>query len=144
VSAIVVDASVALKWFVPEVLSAEARQWREPRHELHTLAVFFDIEIGNVLWKKLQRGELPPSDAALILGQLPSLPVQRHGEAQLLRTAFDLAVQIQRTVYDALYLALAIQLGGRMATADQRLYNSVMTTPYAGKIAWVADATTTP
>ena len=48
-SLIVVDASVGLKWFVPETHSAEARHWRHPPNELHTLAVFFDIEIANAL-----------------------------------------------------------------------------------------------
>ena len=83
-SLIVVDASVGLKWFIPEVHSAEARQWRDPSHELHTLTVFFDIEIANALWKKIQRAELSMSDAAQILAQLPSLPTARHAEAALL------------------------------------------------------------
>jgi predicted nucleic acid-binding protein len=55
----------------------------------------------------------------------------------LISRAFDLACETNRTMYDSLYLALAIQLDGRMATADQRLANAIATTPYAARICWV-------
>lgn len=79
-SAIVVDASVGVKWFIPEVHSAESRQWRHGPDELHVPAFFFDLEIANILWKKIQRGEIDCADAGLILNQLPALPVTRHSE----------------------------------------------------------------
>jgi predicted nucleic acid-binding protein len=65
-------------------------------------------------------------------------------EAPLLALAFDLADRTQRTVYDCLYLALAVQLGGRMVTADQRLYNSLAGTPLGPHICWVADLPSVP
>jgi predicted nucleic acid-binding protein len=144
VSVAVVDASVGVKWFVPEVHSAEARQWRNGPDQLHTLAFFFDLEIANILWKKVRRAEITRADADLVLVQLPPLPVTRHPEAPLLASAFDLADRTQRTVYDCLYLALAVQLGGRMVTADQRLHNSLSGTPWAPYICWVADVPTVP
>ena len=42
-SALVVDASVGVKWFVPEVHAAEARAWRTGPDELHVTAFFFDL-----------------------------------------------------------------------------------------------------
>jgi predicted nucleic acid-binding protein len=143
-SVIVVDASVGVKWFVPEVHSAEARQWRNGPDQLHAPAFFFDLEIANILWKKVRRAEITRADAKLILGRLPTLPLTRHPEPPLLASAFDLAVRTQRTVYDCLYLALAVQLGGRMVTADQRLYNSLAGTPWAGHICWVGDLPKAP
>jgi predicted nucleic acid-binding protein len=139
-STIIVDASVGVKWFLPEVHAAEARAWRHGGDELHVPAFFFDLEIANVLWKKVHRAEVSREDADLILGQLPLLPVSRHPEAPLLASAFDLADRTQRTVYDCLYLALAVQLGGRMLTADERLYHSLAATPFAPYVVWVADA----
>jgi predicted nucleic acid-binding protein len=113
-SILVVDASVGVKWFVPEVHAAEARQWRTGPDELHAPAFFFDLEIANILWKKQQRGEITRAEADLILGQLPALPLKRHPEPPVLASAFDLANHTQRTVYDCVYLALAMQLSGRM------------------------------
>lgn len=138
-SAIIVDASVGVKWFVPEVHAAEARQWRHGPDELHAPAFFFDLEIASILWKKIRRAEITRGDADLILGQLLTVPVTRHADAPLLTPAFDLADRTQRTVYDCLYLALAVQLGGRMLTADQRLFNGLAGTPWAGTIRWVGD-----
>lgn len=46
----VTDASVGVKWFVPEVLSDEAWRWRSGPDELHTLAFFSNLEIASVLW----------------------------------------------------------------------------------------------
>ena len=138
-SIVIVDASVGVKWFLPEVHAAEARQWRNGPDELHAPTFFFDLEIANILWKKVRRAEITRADADLILGQLPGLPLTRHAEPPLLTSAFDLADRTQRTVYDCLYLALAVQLAGRMVTADQRLYNSLAGTPWAGCICWVGD-----
>ncbi len=143
-SAIVVDASVGLKWFMPEVYAPEARQWRSGPDELHIPAFFFDVEIANILWKKVRAAEITRADADLILGQLPALPLTRHPEAPLLVSAFDLADRTQRTVYDCLYLALAVQLGGRVVTADLRFFNSLAGTSCAPFTRWVADVPATP
>ncbi len=138
------DASVGVKWFVPEVYAAEARAWRTGPDDLHIPAFFFDLEIASILWKKARRGEITRAEAYLILAQLRALPVTRHPESPLLASAFDLADRTQRTVYDCLYLALALQLSGRMVTADQRLYNSLAGTPWAPSVCWVADVPAGP
>jgi predicted nucleic acid-binding protein len=143
-SVIVVDASVGVKWFVPEVHAAEARQWRNGPDDLHIPAFFFDLEIANILWKKVRRAEITRADADLILAQLPLLPLTRHPDPPLLASAFDVAGHTQRTVYDCLYLALAVQLSGRLITADQRFYNSLTGTPWSSHIRWVGDLATGP
>jgi predicted nucleic acid-binding protein len=138
-SVFVVDASVGIKWFVPEVFSEEARKWRSSSEELHIPAFFFNIEIANILWKKVQRAELDRADADLILTQLTALPLTRHPEAALLTSAYEIAHSTKRTVYDCLYLALAVQLDGRMITADQKLFNSLAATSLSRHICWVGD-----
>lgn len=135
-SLFVVDASVGIKWFVPEVLSPEALVFRNSGHDFHVPA-FFDVEIANIVWKKLQRGELNRQEAHDIVTQLATLPVMRHPESPLLAAALDLADKTQRTVYDCLYLALAQQLGGVMMTADQRLANALAATPLAAFIKYL-------
>ncbi|HXD85816.1 MAG TPA: type II toxin-antitoxin system VapC family toxin [Urbifossiella sp.] len=143
-SILVVDASVATKWFVPEVLSAEARQWQSRGDDLHAPAIFLDIEIANILWKKMVRGDLIRSDVDRILLQLPILPLVRHLEGPLIPAAVEIAQRNGRSVYDSLYLALAVHLNGQMLTADQRLVNSLLGTPMAGYVRWVGDLATMP
>jgi predicted nucleic acid-binding protein len=50
-SAFVVDASVGIKWYVPEVYDADARRLQAPAHELH-VPTLWDVETANILWKK--------------------------------------------------------------------------------------------
>jgi predicted nucleic acid-binding protein len=134
----VVDASVAIKWFIPETGTADALRLRQSQGALHA-PEFLSIEIANILWKKCRRGELSRADADAILAQLPTLPLTRHPEGPLLAAAFDLAERAQRSVYDCLYLALAVQLGGQMVSADERLVNSLAGTPWAGSILRLQD-----
>jgi predicted nucleic acid-binding protein len=47
-SLFVVDASVGVKWFVPEVHSDAARRLQDPVHQLH-VPTLFDVEIGNIV-----------------------------------------------------------------------------------------------
>jgi predicted nucleic acid-binding protein len=137
-SLFIVDASAGMKWFVPEVHDGDARRLQDPAHELHA-PTLFDVEIGNILWKKVRRNELSRAEADTILAQLPPLPLTRHAELPLLAEAFDLADRTQRTVYDCLYLALAVRLNGRMVTADQRFFNALAATPWATYLCWVGD-----
>jgi predicted nucleic acid-binding protein len=43
----------------------------------------------------------------------------------LLKSAFGIATAFDRTVYDSLYLALAIHLNVHFVTADERLANAL-------------------
>jgi predicted nucleic acid-binding protein len=97
----------------------------------------WDVETANILWKKKQRGELSRADADDILTKIIALPLMRHPEAPLLAAAFDLADRLQRTVYDCLYLALAIQLQAKLVTADLRFYNALQGTPEASHLCWI-------
>jgi predicted nucleic acid-binding protein len=135
-SLLVVDASVGIKWFVPEILSPEAVTLRNAGHDLH-IPDFFEVEIANIVWKKLRRGELTRADADDIVTQLVALPLTRHAESPLLASALDVAAKSQRPVYDCIYLALAKQLGGVMITADEKLVNALAATPWASVVAWL-------
>lgn len=44
-----------------------------------------------------------------------------------------------RTVYNSQYVALALQLGCRLVTADEKLYNALNDGPLGGSILWAED-----
>jgi predicted nucleic acid-binding protein len=137
-SVFVVDSSVVVKWFVPEFFEAEALRVRDGGTPLHA-PNFLDVEVGNILWKKVQRGELVRASADHILDQLPRQAVTRHDSAALVKPAFAIACQAGRTVYDSLYVALAAQLGGVMVTADEKLVNALTGTAWAASILRLQD-----
>lgn len=134
----VVDASVGVKWMLPEPYTTEALRLQNPAHQLHSPA-FFNVELANILWRKIRQGLLTRAQADTFRGQVPSLPLTLHGDQGVLDMAFDLDDRTQRTVYDCLYLALAVQLGGQMVTADEKLVNSLAGSVWAGAILRVQD-----
>ena len=79
----VVDASVAVKWFVPEVHSDPALRLRDQTHTLHVPA-FFTLEFANALCKKRRREELTKAQARYALGELHNIPLFRHADDALL------------------------------------------------------------
>ena len=100
---------------------------------------FFDVEVASVLWKKVRRGELPPGEVPDMLDDLRALPLTRHPDHELVRAAFDIAHSTGRTVYDSMYVALAVRLGGKTVTADEKLRNALQATRWAAHLLWVED-----
>lgn len=134
----VVDASVAIKWFVPEIYSDAALHVHRLRARLHVPA-FIKLELGGVLAKKIRRGELTRTEGETILKELTHLPLQRHPDDRLFPAAFQLALDTRRSLYDCLYLALAEAVNGAVITADQKFYMALTNGPYGRKVMWVED-----
>jgi predicted nucleic acid-binding protein len=59
---------------------------------------------------------------------LSTRPVDFHPASLLVQAAFDIAQTFQRTVYDALYLALAVAEQCDLITADESLQRSLQGT----------------
>jgi len=137
-SVYVVDASVALKWYVPEIHSEDALRVLEPGNQLH-VPDLLHAEAGNILWKKSRRGELSTGEARRIARALLVAPLAAHASATLLEGALDIATLTDRTVYDAMYVALAVALGGPLVTADRRLANALEGTAFGRHVVWVED-----
>lgn len=133
---VVVDASVAVKWFVPEALSIEARHLLAPEYELLAPDLLW-AEVGNVLWKKHRRGEFDEGTATRILRDFSQVPVEFHPSSRLTEAALRHAIRIGITVYDGLYLALAAGNGCRMVTADRRLHEACHGGAMHRLVAWV-------
>jgi len=138
VSRYVVDASVAIKLFVPEIHSEDAIRVRHSHYRLHVPALI-TLELGNVLAKKIRRGELTRAEGDVILRELKHLPLQRHADERLFPAAYQLALDTQRSVYDCLYLALAEAIDGVMITADHKFYSSLTGSSYGRRVLWVED-----
>ena len=116
---LVVDASVAVKWFVRENLTEQAR----------TLLVIPDtlsapdwilVEAASTFWKKVKRGELLAIHAERHLRDLPTFFETLHPAAELIGEAFNFSVRLRHSVYDCVYLALAQREKVELVTADEK------------------------
>jgi len=128
---VVVDSSVAIKWFIPESLSSHARRLLDDYESgsLDLLAPdLIYAELGNIVWKKQAVHGLSAEDAGQVIAALSVLNFQITPSAVLLAEAYPLAVSHRRTVYDALYLALSLRERCPFVTADERLVHAVAAT----------------
>jgi predicted nucleic acid-binding protein len=125
---LVVDSSVVIKWLVAEAYSTEARRiLSDYQTGVLTLLApdLINVEVGNIVWKKHRFQGLAEADAQLILDAFRALTFILTPTVTLLQDAYRLAVSHQRTVYDAMYLALSIREKCRLVTADEKLVNAL-------------------
>jgi predicted nucleic acid-binding protein len=128
---LVVAASVAAKWFLPaagETLTDEAlgllRRYAggEVRFVVPDL---FWAEFANILWKAVRQGRVTRTTAELAIGAMNGRNLPTVPSLELLEEAFIIATTFRRSVYDALYVALAVRLRAELVTADERLAHAL-------------------
>jgi len=127
-SVFVVDASLVIKWFVPEIRGEAARRWLAAPHDYMAPDLLF-AEAGNVVWKKVRRRELDDHEARQLVQDLAHVAVETVATRTLLRDALALALTADITVYDALYLTLAVRLETAVITGDDRFVEKVAAHP---------------
>ena len=135
---LVVDASVAIKWFVPEVHHEAARWLLREGFELLSPDLV-RAEVGNVLWKKWRKGELSAGEAVAILRDFGRFPLRIRTSESLMKGAWAVAERFGRSFYDSLYVALAVETESSLMTADSRLYNTLRDAALADNLLWVED-----
>lgn len=127
-SVFVVDASVVVKWFVPEIHSDAARRLLALRHEYVAPDLLF-AEAANTIWKKIRRKELTDEEGQQLVADIGRIAVETVSCRALAEDAHALANATGRTVYDSMYLALAVRLNTRSITADERLEVALRNVP---------------
>jgi predicted nucleic acid-binding protein len=120
---IVVDASVAAKWFLPEAGSDEATQLLSGTDKL-IAPDLIRVEVAAAITRRVRLGELLEDEAmpichawlkALSDGVITLTPVEDD-----LAEAIKLALEIKHPLQDCLYLAVAIRLKAVLITSDPK------------------------
>ena len=132
----IVDASVSVPWVIPEIWSSHAGLLLDAQYE-RVAPAWIALENANAVWKRVQRGELTMEQAHQILAVLP-LYLTYVDVAALIEPAFDIALTINQTVYDSVYVALAERTGLKFVTGDRPLYDAVKRT-MTTSIVWIED-----
>ena len=135
---VVVDASVAVKWYVNEIHTLEAEKLLDGSYVLHAPELILP-EFGSIIWKKLRRNDLTEREANQIIDAFRSQNITMHGHTSLFKAAFNGAQISGQTVYDWSYLALAVSLSCGFVTADERFYKALKTTTLKKNLIWIGD-----
>jgi len=134
---LIVDASVAVKWFVPEDLENEADALAG-RPDLCAPDLVFS-EVGNALWGRAARGLMTHTEADRGVEALEAMDLMIVESPPLARRALAIACALNHPIYDCVYLACAERLGAPLVTADNRLLRKVSTSPFASLVHHLRD-----
>lgn len=134
---IVVDASVALKWFVVEDGSAEALTLLSGADPLIAPELVIG-EMCNAAWRLWRIGRMTREQVGIVAEQSGRV-FERVGLDGLAGRASDIALALDHPAYDCFYLALAEQRDATMVTADKRLIARISGTEWQDRVVALAD-----
>lgn len=83
-------------------------------------------EVANAIWRARRKGYISLDDALRaysILRSIVGTNVVLHPEAEYIEDALRIALEHGITVYDSLYIALALSRGGNLLTLDRAQAN---------------------
>jgi predicted nucleic acid-binding protein len=137
----VVDASVAAQWYFPEEHTGIAESLLEIA-KIELLAPdLLQVEITALLRERVRLGEIDPGTAERILEALAKAPVDLKPASDLAKHALTLMLREGMGLHDSFYLALAMQAGCPLVTADPRLLDLLRHGPLARHVVWIGDLT---
>ena len=137
---LVIDASVLIKFYVPEILSGRAERLLTDVEKGHIDLSAPDLiypEAGNILWKKQRLKELTRSEVEEITNAILSLPLKMEASRPLIPLALDIAIAYRITVYDAIYVGLTKVYETTLITADRKLVDVLAKTDLKDSVIWL-------
>jgi predicted nucleic acid-binding protein len=126
---LVIDASVAAKWFLPDEPFSESalellRQATAGTTNFIVPDLFFS-ECGNILWKAARRKRLSGEETLAAIQLIEELQLMTVPAAGLLENTMLIARNYYRSFYDSLYLAVAAKQQAVLITADEKLAKAI-------------------
>jgi predicted nucleic acid-binding protein len=131
----VVDATVILKWYLPEIYSDESRKLLD-HFEIYTVDVAIS-QVATALWKRLKTGEVKAHQGKRIVANLVRLPIHFVAASLLANNAIELSSYSTRTFNECLYFVLALREQTKLVTADFSWYTMMSTGKLKGHVGFV-------
>jgi len=133
---VVLDSSAIVALFFKEELSDEVEKIVEEYSDYYTVSQSYS-EVANVAWKKVriygEDEELSKQALENAVDFIEKVCKVEDNRSNL-NQAFELAVKYDLTVYDALFIVLAMKLNEKLLTTDRKLYDRVRGTDLEGFI----------
>lgn len=134
----VVDASVVAKWYFPEQYSERAEHLLVRDVRLLAPAALY-IEIGSLTLERVRRQEIDADTADRVMNALRQAPLELRRAAELVPAALPLALQTRLSLFEGLYLALAVEAGCPLVTADRAFHDALAGGPLAEHVLWIEE-----
>ena len=127
---LVVDASVALRWFIesPDAKRADALvRSREP-------LIAPELVIAETAWTATMFHGLPQQEATDMVREATRFFSELVASASLKNRALTIALELRHPAYDCFYLALAEARNLTVVTADGRLLRRCASSQFASRV----------
>jgi predicted nucleic acid-binding protein len=127
---LVVDASVAAKWVLDEPGRDAAVQLIVRQNQMQVELIAPDLillELSNMISKRERRKLLTTVQAEHAFHFMVQSSPRLARSQPLIPSALELSRQHQLSFWDSVYLALALERGCSLITADHRLYAAAVT-----------------
>ena len=134
----IVDASVAVKWFVAETDSSVADELSANDHRLFAPRLIL-TEVANTLGRKAMAGLMTAAEACVYLRSLPNYFNGILAVDELIEPALRNACAIRHPIYDLIYLESARSLDAQLVTADRRFTAKIAGTDLARHVTLLSD-----
>lgn len=118
---LVVDSSVALKWFVDEPRSDAAQRIILADDQLIAPDWAF-AEVINALWRKARIVEIGVEQVQEAITELPNYIEFQSSDIGLMGLALEIAIQLKHSIYDCVFLAIALQSESAVLVTDDRKF----------------------
>jgi predicted nucleic acid-binding protein len=135
---LVVDSSVAIKWFTPEPLSSHADELLRSEELLIAPALIL-AEVANAMWRKARLGEVTENQVSEAIEELQTTITLHPIDARLTGAAFDIARAVGHSIYDCMFLACAIAEKTQLVTADAKFASKVADARFRGVVRLLAN-----
>jgi predicted nucleic acid-binding protein len=122
---VIVDASVAAKWLFKENDAEKARAILEEAQAGRFSLLAPELllaEVASSLWKRVRREGLQPADVRAHYSRFVEFCPALVRISSLTEPALSLALAHGHSVYDCLYVALALETRCDLVTADEWLH----------------------
>jgi predicted nucleic acid-binding protein len=139
---LVLDTSVAVKFYLPEDLRNEALRLLgavEGGQAKLLAPGTVQPELLNALWQQYRRGVLSLEEASEFWFDFSETSLDLYAPEDLMPRAAEMTFETGVIVYDALFLALAEDAGTVVVTADGKLLKALERTTYAGRARYLGD-----
>lgn len=134
----VLDASVGIKWFLPENLSHHAHLLLEKEKGFEIPDLFL-IEMDSIITKRVRTRSIDVVRAGEIASTLRDISFMITEYKAVDSIAFRIATAYYVSLYDAIYMAVAIIKDKKMITADKKLVHAVVNTPLESFVTFLGD-----
>ena len=137
-SDVVVDASVAVKWFADELHGEKADELSSGAYRLFAPHIII-TEVANALVRKSAVGLMTFEEARDLWHTLPSYFDDILSVDDMIESALRLAFNLRHPIYDLIYLETARRLDAQLITADRRFAAKLADTDLARHVTLLSD-----